>query len=92
VSPSTIFPLAEQHDADIVLLKVEREAGHVVRELEHLERHAVVQAVDARDPVGDRQHRSHLREVGALGLEALDPLPQDARNLVRLDLHVYLAP
>ena len=52
VSPSTILlPVAEQHGADVVGLEVQREAGHVVRQLEHLERHAVLEAVDAGDAV-----------------------------------------
>ena len=31
-----LVPLAEQHGADVVGLEVEREAGHVVRQLEQL--------------------------------------------------------
>jgi hypothetical protein len=92
VALDDVVPLPEQDDADVVLLQVQREPGHVVGQLEHLERHAVVQAVDARDPVGHREHGPDLRQVGALGLQTLDPLAQDARYLVRLDLHVYLAP
>ena len=73
-----LLPLAEQHGADVVLLEVEREAGDVVRQLEHLERHAVVEAVNAGDSVGDREHGADLGEVGAAGLEAFDALAQDA--------------
>ena len=83
-------PVAEQHHADVVGLEVQRQAGDVVRQLEHLERHAVVEPVYAGDAVGDREHGPDLREVGRLGLQALDPLPEDLGNLVGLDLHVLL--
>ncbi len=82
-----LVPLAEQHGADVVGLEVEREAGHVVRQLEQLERHAVVEPVDARDAVGDRQDRADLGQVGAAVLEPLDALLEDAGDLVWLDLH-----
>jgi hypothetical protein len=48
-----------------------------VAELEHLERHAVLQPVDAGDAVGDRQHCPDLGQVGARGVEALDTALQD---------------
>jgi len=37
-----------------------------VGQREHFERHHVVEAVDARDPVGDREHRADLGQRGAL--------------------------
>ena len=80
-------PVAEQHHADVVGLEVERQAGDVVRQLEHLERHAVVEAVDAGDAVGDREHGPDLGQVGGVGLESFDPRSEDLRNLVGLDLH-----
>ena len=43
--------LAEEHDADAVLLEVERQAEHAVRELEHLACHGAVHAVHAGDAV-----------------------------------------
>jgi hypothetical protein len=58
-----------------------------VRELEQLQRHAVVESVYARDAVGDRQDRADLGEVGAAVLEPLDALLEDAGDLVWLDLH-----
>jgi hypothetical protein len=75
------------NSADVVGLEVEREAGHVVREFEQLQGHAVVESVHARDAVGDRQDRADLREVGAAVLEPLDALLEDAGDLVWLDLH-----
>ena len=87
VALDDLVPLAEQHDADVVGLEVQRQAGDVVGQVEHLERHAVVEPVHAGDAVGDREHGADLREVGGVGLESLDPRSQDLRNLVGLDLH-----
>jgi hypothetical protein len=58
-----------------------------VRQLEHLEGHGVLEAVDARDAVAHRQDRPHLGEVGLAGFEAFDPALEDGRDLVGLDLH-----
>ena len=68
-----LVPLAEQHGAHVVGLEVQRQSGDVVRELEHLERHAVLEAVDAADPVRHGQHRPDLLEVGGVGVQAFDP-------------------
>ena len=65
VALGDVLPLAEQHRADVVGLEVQREAGDAVRELEHLEGHAVLQPVQARDAVGDRQHGADLGQLGA---------------------------
>ena len=88
VALDDLLPLAEQHGADVVGLEVQREAGDVVRQLEHLERHAVLEAVDARDAVGDRQHGADLGQVGLPLVEALDAALEDGGDLVGLDLHV----
>ena len=87
VALDDLLPVAEQHGADVVGLEVQRQAGDVVRQLEHLERHAVLEAVDARDAVGDRQHGADLGELGAAGVEPLDAALEDAGDLVGLDLH-----
>ena len=87
-----LVPLAEQDHPDVVLLEVEGEPGDVVRQLEHLQRHAVVEPVDAGYAVGYREHRPDLGEVGGVGLQSLDPLAQDLGYLVGLDFHVCLAP
>ena len=91
VALDDLLPLAEQHGADVVGLEVEREPGHAVRQVEHLERHAVLQAVDAADAVGDRQHGPDLGEIGARGVEALDPALEDRGDFVGLDLHVTVS-
>ena len=82
-----VAPGAEQHGADVVGLEVQREARDVVRQLEHLERHAVLEAVDARDAVRHREHRADLGEVRLAGVEPLDAALEDGRDLVWLDLH-----
>ena len=87
VALDDVLPRAEQHRADVVGLEAEGEAGHVVRQLEHLERHAVLQAVDARDAVGDRQHGADLGQVRLVGVEPLDAALEDGGDLVWLDLH-----
>ena len=88
VALGDVLPLAEQHRADVVGLEVQRQAGDAVRQLEHLEGHAVLEAVQARDAVGHRQHRADLGQLGAAAVESLDAALQDACYLVWIDLHV----
>ncbi len=82
------LPLAEQHRADVVGLEVQRQAGDAVGKLEHLEGHAVLEAVQARDAVGDRQHRADLGQLGGAAVEALDAALENACDLVGVDLHL----
>src|SRR5207247_11211760 len=63
---------------------------HVVRQVEHLECHAVLEAVDAGDAVGHGQHGADLGQVGLAGLEALDARLEDGGDLVGLDLQLNL--
>jgi hypothetical protein len=81
-----LVPLAEERDADVVLLEVERYADDAVLELEHLHRHAVLEPVDAGDPVAELEDGAHLRELG-LDLVLLDPLFEDRGDLFRSQLH-----
>ena len=53
--------LAEQHDADAVLLEVQRDAEDAVRELQHLAGHGPLDAVHARDAVADARRPCRLR-------------------------------
>ncbi len=80
--------LAEQHDADVVLLEVEGEADDVVGQLDHLERDARVEAVHARDPVADLEDGADLLDVHG-PRELLDLLAQDLGDLVRSQLHLW---
>ena len=77
VALDDLLPVAEQHHADVVGFEVQRQAGDVVRKVEHLERHAVLEAMNAADAVRDRQHGPDLGQVGARGVEAFDPALQD---------------
>ncbi len=88
VALGDVLPLAEQHRADVVGLEVQRQAGDAVGKLEHLERHAVLQAVQARDAVGHRQDGADLGQLGGAAVEPLDAALQNARDLVGVDLHV----
>ena len=75
-----LLPLAEERDADVVLLEVERDARDAVLELEHLQRQAALETVDAGDPVPDLEHGADLGEVG-LDVVLLDALLENRRDL-----------
>ena len=77
VTLGDLLPTAEEHGADVVGLEVQRQPDHVVWQLEHLERHAVLETVDPADAVCDGQDRSDLGEVGTGRVETLDPTLQD---------------
>src|SRR5919109_1017337 len=75
-----LFPLAEERRPDVVLLEVEREAGHAVLEVEHLHADGVLEPVDAGDAVADLENGADLGEVG-LDVVLLDLLAQDRGDL-----------
>ncbi len=78
-SPSLICSQgAEERDADVVLLEVEREPDDAVVELEHLEREAVLEPVHAGDPVAELEHGADLGQV-RVEVELLDPLRAGSR-------------
>ncbi len=77
VALDDLVPRAEQHDADVVGLEVQREARDAVRQLEHLEGHRVLEAVHTRDAVADRQHGSDLGQLRRPGVQALDAALED---------------
>jgi hypothetical protein len=78
--------LAHQRDADVVLFEVQHHAVDAARELDELAGHRVLQAVDARDPVADREHGAGLRDVD-LAVVLLDLALQDVGDLAGLDVH-----
>ncbi len=78
--------VAEDHDADIVDLEVERHAAHAVLELDHLAGLDVVEAVDAGDAVADREHLADLGDLGLLA-EILDLLLEDRGDFCGADIH-----
>ena len=77
---------AEDHDADVVGLEVQRHAADAAGKLDHLAGLDVVEPVDARDPVADREHPANLRDLGLLA-EVLDLLLQDRGDFSGLDGH-----
>ena len=79
--------LPEEHGAHRVLLEVHGDPGHPVGELEELARHAILEAVDAGDPVAHLQHGAHLADVHRRGV-ARELLANDLRDLVGANLHV----
>ena len=81
-----VLEFAEQHRADAFLLEVQRDAEHAVRELEHLARHRVVDAVHARDAVANRDDAADLGHVNVDGVAA-DLLADDFGYLFGFDVH-----
>jgi hypothetical protein len=77
---------AEDHDADVVGLEVERHALHAVGELDHLAGLDLVEAVDARDAVTDRKHAADFRDLG-LGAEVGDLVADDLGDFCGADFH-----
>ena len=77
---------AEDHDADIVGLEVERHAAHAVLELDHLAGLDVVEAVGARDAVADATDLADLGDLG-LSAEILDLVLEDRGDFCGADIH-----
>ena len=82
-----LLELAEEHRADAFLFEVQRDAEHAVRELEHLARHGVLDAVHARDAVADRDDAADFGHVDVDGVAA-DLLADDLGNLFGFDVHL----
>src|ERR1700726_4849298 len=77
---------AEDHDADVVGLEVQRHAAGAVLELDHLAGLDVVEAVDAGNAVADGQHLSDFGNLGLLA-EILDLFLYDRGNFRGADVH-----
>src|SRR6478735_8274743 len=77
---------AEDHDADVVGLQVQRHAAGAVLELDHLAGLDVVQSVDAGNAVADGQHLSDFGNFSLLA-EILDLVFQDRGNFRCADVH-----
>ena len=78
--------VAEDHDADIVDLEIERHAARAVGELDHLAGLDLVETVDAGNAVADGQHLADLGDLGFLS-EILDLLLEDRGDLCGPDIH-----
>ena len=84
--------VAQQHRADLVLVQVHRQTGHAVRELDQLAGHHLVQAMNARDAVAQRDDRADLVHLDPL-LVVLNLLAKQLCYLIRPDLcHVVSLP
>ena len=79
--------LAEDHDADIVALEVQRHALDAAGELDHLAGLDAVEAVDAGDTVTDGEDLADLGDFG-LGAEVGDLLLQNGRDFGGTDIHL----
>jgi hypothetical protein len=58
--------LTHDGDADVVLLEVQHEAEDPAVELHQLHGHHLLEAVDASNPVADRQHDAGLAQLHLL--------------------------
>src|SRR3546814_7227196 len=72
---------AEDHDADIVGLEVQGHALDAAVELDHFARLDVVETVDARDAVADRQH---LPDFGHLCFGRSEEHTSDIQSLMSI--------
>jgi hypothetical protein len=78
--------VAEHHGADVVLLEVERQGGDRLArlarmDLEHLPRHRLAEAVDARDAVLDLQDGADFLDVELVEVGGLDLLEENVLDL-----------
>ena len=77
---------AENDDADVVALEVQRHAARAVLELDHFAGLDLVEAVGAGDAVADAQHLADLGDFG-LGAEIGDLALEDRGNFCGADIH-----
>ena len=77
---------AENHDADVVALEVQRHAARAVLELDHLAGLDLVEAVGAGDAVADAQHLADFGDF-RLGAEIGDLALENRRNFCGADIH-----
>src|SRR6266851_5235091 len=78
---------AEDHDADIVALEVERHALDAARKLDHLAGLDAVEAIDAGDAVTDREDLADLGHFG-FAAEIGDLLLENGRDFGGTDIHL----
>ncbi len=78
--------VSQEHGPDRVFLEVQGQGHDPVGKLEQLAGHALVEAVNAGDPVARREHGAGLGHVHP-GREAPELLLDDAGDLVGANLH-----
>ena len=83
--------VAENHDADIVDLEVQRHALDAAGEFHHFAGLDIVQPVDPGDAVADGQHLADLGNVG-FRIEIGDLLLEDRGDFRGLDVHALRLP
>ena len=86
VALADVAEVAHDGDADVVLLEVEHEALHAVRELDQLAGEDALEAVDAGDAVAHGEHGSGLGDGDLLAV-VLDLLADDSADFVGADFH-----
>src|ERR1700676_2749327 len=83
--------VAQDDGAHLILFEIQRKAVGVVRKFEELTSHRVLEAVDLCDAVARGNDPPHVGRDEA-GVEILEPLPDDLRDLFRADTHLVLPP
>ena len=78
--------VAEDHDADVVGLEIQRHAANATGKLDHFAGLHLVEAVDARDAVADREHLADLGNLCVFA-EVLDLILEDRGDLCGADVH-----
>ena len=87
--PSSMpLELAEDDDADLVLLEVQREAGGAVGEADELVGHDAGQALDVRDAVGGVDHGADLGRGGLAGVVRGDEVGERVADVVGADAEI----
>src|SRR5262249_23881661 len=85
-----LFELAEQHCANALLFEIQRDAVHAVRELEHLARHRVFDAVHTGNAIPNRNDAPDLRHVD-VDRVAADLFPDDLGDFLSLYVHFLVS-
>src|SRR4029453_309017 len=75
--------------SDTFFFKVQRNAVNTVRELEHLARHRLFDAMDARDAVTNGDDRADFRDVN-IDRIAPDLIANDFGDFFRFNVHAVL--
>ena len=81
VAFTNLAVVTENHDTDVIFLKVQREAEDAAGELHELARHNVREAMDAGDAIAGVDDGSDVRG-GYLRAELLDLLLEDGCDFV----------
>src|SRR4029077_16664300 len=77
--------LAKQYRAYLVFFEVERDSKDVVRKRQHLSRHGLLKAMNARNAVAHADDRAYFLDRSGL-LVVLDLLTQNLADFICLDV------